>query len=195
MWVTAYACVCAMSLSVLSYPSSESLSPSPHDPAVTLADAQSTMLFIQLLFTAVVPQVALDDADARCVPAVVLDVRPTMQFHLMHLPGALNVPEEELSERLGEVVSLCGRGADSNTDMRGKSGGACTSTGPDAASASASEAAAGGGVVPLLVICRRGNASQLAVQTLRAAGLSHAVDIIGGMQRWAADVDPSMPVL
>ena len=48
---------------------------------------------------------------------------------------------------------------------------------------------------PVYVVCRRGNHSQLAVQELRAAGLLEAYDLIGGMEAWAEEVDPSMPVL
>eukprot|EP00955_Chlamydomonas_euryale_P043363 352562-Chlamydomonas_euryale.AAC.9 len=107
-------------------------------------------------------QAELDAARERGILPVLLDVRPALQFQLVHLDGAINVPEDKLQERLAELEELCARHD------------------PPA---------------PLIVVCRRGNASQLAVQTLRAAGLTHAVDVIGGMTRWALDVDSSMPVL
>jgi len=44
------------------------------------------------------------------------------------------------------------------------------------------------------VVCRRGNQSQRAVQLLRLHGFENSRDIIGGMARWAIDVDPSFPV-
>ena len=47
----------------------------------------------------------------------------------------------------------------------------------------------------MLVLCRRGNASQLAVKELRAAGLARVLDLAGGLEAWAREVDPSMPVL
>jgi adenylyltransferase/sulfurtransferase len=48
---------------------------------------------------------------------------------------------------------------------------------------------------PVLVICRRGNDSQLAVSLLRRR-FPHvaARDVIGGLHAWARLVDPSFPV-
>lgn len=46
---------------------------------------------------------------------------------------------------------------------------------------------------PLYVVCRRGNDSQRAVARLRQLGISHAVDVVGGMEAWAREVDPSFP--
>ena len=57
-------------------------------------------------------------------------------------------------------------------------------------------------VVPVYVVCRRGNDSQLAVQLLReevkvreeeaSAGVS-IQDIAGGLAEWADTVDPLFP--
>lgn len=46
---------------------------------------------------------------------------------------------------------------------------------------------------PLYVVCRRGNDSQRAVARLRQLGIVHAVDMVGGMEAWAREVDPSFP--
>lgn len=46
----------------------------------------------------------------------------------------------------------------------------------------------------LVVLCRRGNDSQRAVQLLREKGFANAKDIIGGLQAWGRDVDPDFPV-
>ena len=51
------------------------------------------------------------------------------------------------------------------------------------------------GTMPFLVICRRGNASQIAVQRLRSVGISNAKDVIGGLTQWSRDVDGGLPVL
>ncbi|GAX75330.1 hypothetical protein CEUSTIGMA_g2775.t1 [Chlamydomonas eustigma] len=106
----------------------------------------------------------LDQAlkDSGAIEPIVLDVRPRIQYQLMHLPHAVNIPIEELENRMPEVKEL----------LSNRSGSS-----------------------PLLVICRRGNASQLAVQQLRMAGYIDAVDIIGGMTQWSRDVDSSMPIL
>ena len=47
----------------------------------------------------------------------------------------------------------------------------------------------------VLVVCRRGNASQRAVEHLRSVGISQAKDIIGGLTRWANDLDGGFPIL
>jgi len=46
----------------------------------------------------------------------------------------------------------------------------------------------------LVVLCRRGNDSQRAVQLLHDNGFASAKDIIGGLQAWGQDVDPDFPV-
>jgi len=46
---------------------------------------------------------------------------------------------------------------------------------------------------PLYVVCRRGNDSQRAVARLRDLGIAHAVDVVGGMEGWAREVDPGFP--
>lgn len=45
----------------------------------------------------------------------------------------------------------------------------------------------------LYVICRRGNDSQRAVNYLQKIGFTSAKDIMGGLESWARDVDPSFP--
>ena len=45
----------------------------------------------------------------------------------------------------------------------------------------------------LIVLCRRGNDSQRAVQKLRNEGVKRAIDVIGGLEAWAAEVDTSFP--
>ncbi|MCO5547271.1 hypothetical protein L7F22_000718 [Adiantum nelumboides] len=42
----------------------------------------------------------------------------------------------------------------------------------------------------VIVVCRRGNDSQLAVNYLRESGKLEAVDIVGGLESWAKDIDP-----
>ena len=42
-------------------------------------------------------------------------------------------------------------------------------------------------------MCRLGNDSQLAVRLLKERGIVDAKDIVGGLDRWAKDVDSSFP--
>lgn len=45
------------------------------------------------------------------------------------------------------------------------------------------------------VVCRLGNDSQLAVETLRNAGMTGIVkDLVGGLRAWAKEVDQDFPV-
>jgi rhodanese-related sulfurtransferase len=46
---------------------------------------------------------------------------------------------------------------------------------------------------PLVVICHHGARSQMVVDFLRSAGFDNAVNLDGGIDAWACDVDPSMP--
>ncbi|XP_023553239.1 adenylyltransferase and sulfurtransferase MOCS3 [Cucurbita pepo subsp. pepo] len=100
---------------------------------------------------------------------VLLDVRPEHHFRIVSLPNSLNVPLSSLDGRLEEVgLALKGekhkQGSDSSS-----------------------------GDVQLYVVCRRGNDSQRAVKALQEKGFSSAKDIIGGLEGWAREVDPTFP--
>lgn len=45
-----------------------------------------------------------------------------------------------------------------------------------------------------VVVCRRGNDSQLAVQLLKSAGITNVVDIIGGFLQMAKTTEKDMPI-
>lgn len=47
--------------------------------------------------------------------------------------------------------------------------------------------------VPVVVVCRLGNDSQLAVQALKKAGII-AKDIIGGYRQWSLQIDDNFPI-
>ena len=46
----------------------------------------------------------------------------------------------------------------------------------------------------LVVICHHGARSQMVVDFLRGAGFDNAVNLDGGIDAWACDVDQSMPL-
>ena len=46
----------------------------------------------------------------------------------------------------------------------------------------------------VLVVCRRGNDSQVAVRRLEEAGVANAFDVEGGLQSWSKTVDPTFPL-
>jgi molybdopterin/thiamine biosynthesis adenylyltransferase/rhodanese-related sulfurtransferase len=102
-------------------------------------------------------------------PHILLDVRAPVQFAICSLPHAVNVPLNDLPERMEEVRSLCGiaRGAPN--------------------------AGADGDTLPIYVICRRGLDSAIALRMLLASGLDSAMHIEGGLAEWSRTVDPALP--
>ena len=45
----------------------------------------------------------------------------------------------------------------------------------------------------LVVICHHGARSQMVVDFLRSAGFDNAINLDGGIDAWACDIDQSMP--
>ncbi|XP_009120036.1 adenylyltransferase and sulfurtransferase MOCS3 [Brassica rapa] len=100
---------------------------------------------------------------------VLLDVRPSHHYKIVSLPDSLNIPFANLEARLNELTSALKDKEDDHVNS-----GSCANP-------------------SLYVVCRRGNDSQRAVQYLRDSGFSSAKDIIGGLEAWAADVNPNFP--
>lgn len=46
----------------------------------------------------------------------------------------------------------------------------------------------------IIVVCRRGNDSQMAVEHLRKNGFLDVADIVGGLESWAEEIDPHFPI-
>ncbi|KAF3566405.1 hypothetical protein DY000_02017168 [Brassica cretica] len=100
---------------------------------------------------------------------VLLDVRPSHHYKIVSFPDSLNIPFANLEARLNELTSALKEKEDGHVNS-----GSCANP-------------------SLYVVCRRGNDSQRAVQYLRDSGFSSAKDIIGGLEAWAADVNPNFP--
>eukprot|EP00775_Hariotina_reticulata_P010323 gene10323-10480_t len=129
----------------------------------------------------------------RLVKPLLLDVRPVEQFAIMSVPGAVNVPFLQLEQMLPEILEMCSwSGQQPSTKADSSDRGMSTAAGSGGGQGSDMSR---GGHRAVYVMCRRGNHSQLAVQRLREAGVGQAVDVIGGYEAWAAQVDPGMPVL
>ncbi|KAK4440979.1 Adenylyltransferase and sulfurtransferase MOCS3 [Sesamum alatum] len=99
---------------------------------------------------------------------VLVDVRPAHHYKIISLPKSLNIPLASLEARLSEISAALAREEGPKNDDNSQS-------------------------ASLYVICRRGNDSQRAVQYLHKMGFGSAKDIIGGLELWAHDVDPSFP--
>jgi adenylyltransferase/sulfurtransferase len=116
-------------------------------------------------------------------PLVLLDVRPRAQFDVMALDGAVNVPFAELDRRWEEVERLVLQGG----------------AGEEGASAAPPRSV-------VVVVCRRGNHSQLTARRLRSALVEKGLateeeartrvrDLVGGYEAWAASCEGHVPVL
>ena len=113
-------------------------------------------------------------------PAVlVVDVRPRRLSDAACLRRALRVPLRELEARVGEVWAA----SDALRDAAAR----------DARNRSLDGGGPGPGAV--YVVCSRGNDSQLAEAFLRAAGLPVVGDVVGGMEGWRTEIDPTFPKL
>ena len=97
-------------------------------------------------------------------PHVLVDVRPAHHFKISAIPESINIPLPVLKEKL------------STLDLALKEAGHASNK-----------------PASLYVVCRRGNDSQRAVQLLNDNGFSLAKDIVGGLESWAKDVDPTFP--
>jgi adenylyltransferase/sulfurtransferase len=100
---------------------------------------------------------------------VLVDVRPAHHFKIVSLPKSLNIPLPSLEARLPEISSALKE----EEERKGAAGSDLSAQ--------------------LYVICRRGNDSQRAVQSLHKMGFTSARDIVGGLESWAQDVDPNFP--
>ncbi|QUC19373.1 uncharacterized protein UV8b_03614 [Ustilaginoidea virens] len=101
---------------------------------------------------------------------VLLDVREREHFHLAHIPGSINVP-------MSRFTSLGSRDALPEEFPRDLPAH-----------------------VPVYVVCRVGNDSQVAARRLKELGLSRngerfVGDIVGGLRSWKDTVDGSLPFL
>lgn len=97
---------------------------------------------------------------------MLLDVRPPEQFSICHIPVAINAPWKTFDNK-ADVVT----GALHEAQER-----------------------AGGEAPAVYVVCRRGNDSQRAVARLHEMGFAQAVDVVGGVEGWAKEVDPQFPL-
>ncbi|KAF2237352.1 hypothetical protein EV356DRAFT_574147 [Viridothelium virens] len=115
------------------------------------------------------------DGDAEVRPGhVLVDVRERTQFELCRLPGSINWPMSELALPLGRPLNGTATNANGCRELK-----------------SLEEE---GGVV--VVVCRLGNDSQLAVKRLREMRLGEGkrvVDIKGGLKAWREEVDDGFP--
>ena len=101
---------------------------------------------------------------------LLLDVRSELEVEMCSLPGSINVPIHHFSD---------GQSSHSGGDVQNRLQSILTNHSP----------------ASLIVICRRGNDSQLAVSHLRRHYPHLAArDVIGGLHAWTRQIDPNFPI-
>ncbi|XP_055638765.1 adenylyltransferase and sulfurtransferase MOCS3 [Toxorhynchites rutilus septentrionalis] len=103
------------------------------------------------------------------VPRMLIDVRGANQFEICQLPASVNIPIDDI---------LKNRRTDEILEHVSRM------------TTSAS--------MPVFIVCRRGNDSQLAVRHLsplfQKSGMSLPRDIVGGLHAWTRGIDPDFPI-
>ncbi|OJD34426.1 molybdenum cofactor synthesis protein [Diplodia corticola] len=145
---------------------------------------------------------------------ILVDVREKVQFELAHLDGSINIPFSDIvATPIPPPSSLSPPASAASAPATPATDGADSPASP--------KQAAGGGSVddqsqsqplpawltqlrqlpseqPIVVTCRLGNDSQLAVRKMKALGLDEdgtrkIVDVRGGLRSWREDVDADFP--
>ena len=101
---------------------------------------------------------------------LLIDVRPKLQADITKLENAISIPLQELQKGNGIdlIEDLIEQQIKRNSDK-----------------------------AKIVMMCRRGNASQMAVRLLKSKIKNDKIeikDIIGGLEKWAQDIDPTFPM-
>ncbi|KAL3678354.1 hypothetical protein R1sor_021310 [Riccia sorocarpa] len=123
-------------------------------------------------------------------PCVLLDVREPHEFAISSLPNSLNIPLSTLKEKLPILRSALDSSIASSEKLVNGDAPVQLELLVNSGNGDSALTVA---IPPVFVICRRGNDSQKAVQLLRNEGFSTLVDVVGGLESWAKNVDREFP--
>lgn len=155
------------------------------EPTVTRDSIESSDLDYHLFCGSSAGPIALLNNDERVSVAeysevresglehTVLDVRVDGQFLLCALPGSVHIPYADLTKHLKKSTTTT----------------SSTNSAKDESTAAKLKSIK----EPVYVVCRYGNDSQGAVRALKELGFEKVWDVVGGLNKWASDVDPSFP--
>ena len=88
----------------------------------------------------------------RKATPLLLDVREPWEFDICHLPGSINIPMGQISQKLNQITPS-----------------------PEC-----------------VVLCHHGVRSMQVIQYLRQQNMEHLINLDGGIDAWARQVDPDM---
>lgn len=108
--------------------------------------------------------------DESCSSHILLDVRPEIQYQITHIPGSINIPRLKLVYKDGDNESY--------KLLMSKYESLCEID-PN---------------TKIIVICRRGNESQLATEFLWDKGIKSVIDVIGGLLDYSKIIDNDIPI-
>lgn len=131
-------------------------------------------------------------ANSKSNGHVLVDVRDKIQFELAHLDGSINIPFSEI-ERVNVSVPSA-----ANTPATPESSASSPPSQEDVQPDWVKQMQQVPPEQPIIVTCRLGNDSQLAVKKMKALGLDKGgtrsiLDIRGGFKAWRKDVDSDFP--
>ncbi|KAI9833485.1 MAG: hypothetical protein M1819_003643 [Sarea resinae] len=114
--------------------------------------------------------------DTEANKLVLVDVREKVQFDICHLPDSINIPFSRIQAMQTATQSSSADEPESQQFL-------APILGPQ---------------LPIYVVCRLGNDSQVVVKVLKAAGLDeggkrYIGDIRGGLKAWKEEVEPEWP--
>ncbi|EKG13931.1 Rhodanese-like protein [Macrophomina phaseolina MS6] len=132
---------------------------------------------------------------------VLVDVREKVQFDLAHLEGSINIP---FSDIVATPVPAAATPASASTPATPATGSTGSPSSPRQAGAGEEQPSWLAQIQqlpaeqPIVVTCRLGNDSQLAVKKMKALGLDEGgrrkiVDVRGGLKAWRETVDADFP--
>ena len=131
---------------------------------------------------------------------LLIDVRPRAEYDFASLSGSISLPMREIEDRLESCLEP---NKNSDGSEQERMAYRCLLEGMvDYTDALEPSSVITGKerekveLPDLCVVCRRGNDSQLAVEKFLKAGISKskAFDLVGGLQQWSKEVDPSFPI-
>lgn len=123
---------------------------------IRLIAATLLLALLPVLLPAAATDISREELKARQSagkPTLLVDVRTAGEFAAGHIPGAINIPHDQIAARAGELAAHKADGS-------------------------------------LVLYCRSGRRTGIAVEALETQGFSRLMHLDGDMQGWEAAAEP-----